>query len=64
MKPKEEEVTPVTAITADNETPQLFELTPNVDDSNIVDVEVTELPEGQTPSILTPSDDLETVSLS
>ena len=39
-------------------TPVLYEMSPNADSEQIVDIKVTGLPSDKTPKILKPSDDL------
>ena len=54
------EVTPVTSVNANDDTPTLHEVSPNPRDETIVEVDVTGLPKDEKPSVLEPStDDLE-----
>ena len=45
-------------------TPTLFEVSPNAYDEQIVEITVTNLPENETPKILTPNTELDTVTVS
>ena len=52
-------MSPITARQANTNTPKLYEASPNSAAETVIDIEVTD---GKNPEILTPSDELETVS--
>ena len=56
------EVTGVVAKDADATTPIVFEITPDADQEQVVEIEVTGLEEDEKPTILKPTEDLADVS--
>ena len=51
----------VKADNAQPDTPTLYEVSPNSAQEQIIDVKVTNVEEGKTPFVLTPTDELTTV---